>query len=531
MFITQRQELAIRLLYFFLPWPLSKLLPPNLGRLFFGPGGLPSSYFLDSLPFSIDTPGTDPNIPIYPDILPGEIPVSTDTPSEPVLPVSSSGLPQPPASQLPVITPEPISSIPRYESVPAKVIPTSFTLPSSKSPVRPSAFVSSRGRGGSEAVSIFMPLPGTPGKVSEIPFKQSLPKISPQKSLFSSSRGRGGSVSTSIFMPLPGRKLSPATVSIKQPLPYQAGDKSRQTTLIKSISYKNTTPRMQRLLSMSNRHVLINPTQGLSMQQSSFVSGHSYTNLVRAFKPQASFPFGHTGGARGGSYSISYFGNLMPFGVPLFDSYRTIQPNAAGGGAAYLWNPADKSDHITISGGGRTALIDSSASGTCANPGLNGVRSDKSYSTGLVYWEILVDTFNAGTGLYFGIVTGAYNICDAFCGSPEQCLYSCIYSGLAAGGCFNSGLINISFYRAYSGDTIQFAHNVPAGKIYFGKNNTWYSNKTPDDANGPLFSGLGSGPWFIFLGGADSNHQGILCSLSSHFSYTCPSGYTPIGEA
>jgi hypothetical protein len=76
------------------------------------------------------------------------------------------------------------------------------------------------------------------------------------------------------------------------------------------------------------------------MQQSSFVSGHSYTNLVRAFKPQASFPFGHTGGARGGSYSITYNASLMPFGNSIFGNpYLSSRLNQTAAPTGFSFDP------------------------------------------------------------------------------------------------------------------------------------------------------------------------------------------------
>jgi hypothetical protein len=202
------------------------------------------------------------------------------------------------------------------------------------------------------------------------------------------------------------------------------------------------------------------------MQQSSFVTGNSYTNLVRAFKPQASFPFGHTGGARGGSYSISYNANLITPGNSIFDSIYKNPSTGISGGTPVTLDPNWNTPGVYNFTGGN--LI----TGPCAGPYEN-VRATVSHTTLKRYWEVTPSGSNIDY-TRIGIQSSAWTNPSPPNNATHCVTYYCFAKETFCGTHVTYGLA----------DVIGIAWDIPNRLIWFRKNGTWINDNTPDSGLG-----------------------------------------------
>jgi len=112
MAITKR-EFAVKLLFWLLPWPISRALPRSLRIYYFGPGAGPPPGFYDYW----GVPGfywPDPEIPIDPDLFP-DIPDDIFNPVDPVDPT--------PPDDWPDLPPGPVNPSDPFTPGPGPVIP------------------------------------------------------------------------------------------------------------------------------------------------------------------------------------------------------------------------------------------------------------------------------------------------------------------------------------------------------------------------------------------------------------------------
>jgi hypothetical protein len=102
------------------------------------------------------------------------------------------------------------------------------------------------------------------------------------------------------------------------------------------------------------------------------------------------------------------------------------------------------------------------------------------------------------------------------------------YVWRAMGSTINNG--NFASYgtAASNGDVIACAFDVDAGKIWFGKNGTWFNSSSPSAGTSPAFSGFTGTVMPIFgLGTASAGFDGngSINFGQRAFAYTAPSGF------
>ncbi len=137
------------------------------------------------------------------------------------------------------------------------------------------------------------------------------------------------------------------------------------------------------------------------------------------------------------------------------------------------WNPSDKGASITLSGGNLSAA---------GNTSWNTVRATTSKAEGKWYWESKV---TAVDDQVVGFADGTAGTLSTFCGSLGV---SC---GLVrTGATVVSGMTNVNAGGAFTtNDYVNLAIDFDAGKIWIGKNGTYFASGNP---------AAGTNPWVTF---------------------------------
>ena len=77
-----------------------------------------------------------------------------------------------------------------------------------------------------------------------------------------------------------------------------------------------------------------------------------------------------------------------------------------------------------------------------------------------------------------------------------------------------------------SSDTAQCAFDADTGKIYWGKNNTWFNSGNPETGANPAFSGIDMTKEYLFTWHVYGNNNNVSVNFGSQgFTYTPPAGF------
>jgi hypothetical protein len=193
------------------------------------------------------------------------------------------------------------------------------------------------------------------------------------------------------------------------------------------------------------------------------------------------------------------------------------------------FNPSDKSADITLSGGNLTATVGGS--------GYDSVRTTQGLSSGKWYWEFKYTTVSTADAMW-GIANSTMSLNN--------------YVGLDANGwgnymptgnkLFNG--TNVAYGTAQAvNDTLMVALDMDNGKIWYGKNCTWFNSGDPTAGTNPAFSSGITGTMYptlsltnpnVTVGTANFGASAFGCSVPSGFNagvYTGSptSGYQSLG--
>jgi len=82
-----------------------------------------------------------------------------------------------------------------------------------------------------------------------------------------------------------------------------------------------------------------------------------------------------------------------------------------------------------------------------------------------------------------------------------------------------------------SSDTAQCAFDADTGKIYWGKNNTWFNSGNPETGANPAFSGIDMTKEWLFTWHVYGNNNNVSVNFGSQgFTYTPPSGFKALSS-
>lgn len=176
------------------------------------------------------------------------------------------------------------------------------------------------------------------------------------------------------------------------------------------------------------------------------------------------------------------------------------------------WNPSDIGSGVVLSNGNLTATV--------PQLGARSVRANIGVSSGKHYWEFLCTETD---GSRWGIATALATLFDP----PGSDVNGYGYYYLNSGYYYNNTYFVVADGVApVDTNILMLALDLDNGKLWWGKNGTWYNSGNPATGVNPQVTGL-SGTYFpIFGGGIISSAPVCTANFGgSAFTYTPPDGF------
>ena len=180
------------------------------------------------------------------------------------------------------------------------------------------------------------------------------------------------------------------------------------------------------------------------------------------------------------------------------------------------WDPATAGSHIVLSNGNLTAT--GSAGGVN-----NSVRGTTSQNTGKWYFEILIggSTFNEQIGVATSALVGS----SGLGGGSDNGSARPTDGSTAVASSFS--LVNATGVTWAAGDTMTFAVDFDAGKIWISKNSTWCASGNPTSGTNPWATFTPNIRLFPAFSTASSTTDAATLHTSvSTIVYSPPTGFT-----
>jgi len=186
---------------------------------------------------------------------------------------------------------------------------------------------------------------------------------------------------------------------------------------------------------------------------------------------------------------------------------------------AFTWNPDDKHHSIELSDGNLVAkhIWEGHSSGT--------VRATGGASSGKWYWELqhLGGCDFAYCIGYYGIALASHPLIDGVGATEESYCFT-----NHGNGAYKKHAAGLEAYGVpiTEGDVIMVALDLDSGKVWWGKNGTWFENGDPVAGTNPAYTGL-SGCFYpavsFYLYGTKAKAR----FWKNHLSFTPPAGFRP----
>lgn len=188
-----------------------------------------------------------------------------------------------------------------------------------------------------------------------------------------------------------------------------------------------------------------------------------------------------------------------------------------------VWSPIDRGDTgLDVTNGNLGYTISNAASGFC--------RASFSASTGKFYWELTAGANWTASPQHGISPVSAVNTGDATSGGGygfESAATSRLFANGAATGNYGS--------QINSGDVLMIAVDFDAGKIWYGRNGSWFGSPAGDPAAGTNQSQtISTGVTYAPMFGRDSSNATTTNYANfgqRAFSYTPPSGFKALNTA
>jgi hypothetical protein len=144
-------------------------------------------------------------------------------------------------------------------------------------------------------------------------------------------------------------------------------------------------------------------------------------------------------------------------------------------------------------------------------------------TTGKWYWEGLLTT-QTDSQQYFGVANSSFNLALTV-GEDANSWGMTVQSNSSNGKAQHNNVQSSSYATFGNGDICMVAYDMATGKIWFGRNGTWFNSGAPASGTGEIYSNL-SGTIVPMLCN-DINSGGVLQVNFGQrpFAYTAPSGY------
>ena len=214
--------------------------------------------------------------------------------------------------------------------------------------------------------------------------------------------------------------------------------------------------------------------------------------------------------------------NWTPSGISLangstYDSMTDVPTLTSATAANYaVLNPIylTNSSNTTTNGN----LTFSAVTGSTSN-----VLSTMAISNGSWYMELTMTATTGNGGAGFGPTSVNYYGTRILSGGSGYGVY---FTGqvVAAG-------VSGTTYTAFttSGDIMMLAFDATNGKLYAGRNGTWFNSGNPSAGTGAVLTGIPSNTYYFGVeGGGGSTITGSMNFGQQPFAYTQPTGFTAL---
>jgi hypothetical protein len=199
---------------------------------------------------------------------------------------------------------------------------------------------------------------------------------------------------------------------------------------------------------------------------------------------------------------------LSPSGVSYYSSWSNVI-SKTDAVAPVVWNASDKTAGMTLTNGSLTGA-DSSG-----HP--DSVRASRGASSGKVYWELRIDA--SGGNMRIGVADSSASLTAFWSDGIHDAAYD-KNGPLAYNGTSNN-------YATFTtGDTIQFALDATAKKLWVGKNNTWQNGDPAAGTSGQAMASISTPILPAYQG--EFGSQATAHFTTGSFTYTPPSGFAAL---
>lgn len=186
---------------------------------------------------------------------------------------------------------------------------------------------------------------------------------------------------------------------------------------------------------------------------------------------------------------------------------------------AFTWNPDDKHSSIELLDGNLVAkhINEGYASGT--------VRATGGASSGKWYWEIqhIHGDCTSHCFTQFGIALASHALSRQVGYSAESyCYYNCDTEGRKV----HSSNVESYGTTLADGDIVMVALDLDSGKIWWGKNGTWFEGGDPATGANPAYTGI-SGYFYPAISFDKYGTRAKARFWKNHMSFTPPTGFRP----
>jgi hypothetical protein len=179
-------------------------------------------------------------------------------------------------------------------------------------------------------------------------------------------------------------------------------------------------------------------------------------------------------------------------------------------------NPLDRSSNITTSNGN----LDFAGSGNS----FSRIRASVAMTTGKWYAEFVINTEGAPSRIQGGIM-GQSSGLTSYLGTDAKSwsMYESSTNILKVNN--NSTSTLASSNSLDPGDVQMFAYDADAGKLWFGKNGSWFASGNPAGGTNETFSSVSGEPMFFASSAYNTSDTGTWNFGQRPFAYTAPSGF------
>jgi hypothetical protein len=189
--------------------------------------------------------------------------------------------------------------------------------------------------------------------------------------------------------------------------------------------------------------------------------------------------------------------------------------------AVTIWNTADKSANVTVSGADSLTVTTTSAT-------LGGARATNSITTAKTYFEVLLNT-QTGTNFVIGWANATASLAAIIGGDKNGVSELLVNSGVFF---FNNANLGTAIGNAATGQTVCIAFDPVAKLIWARINNGFWNNSASADpatgVGGASVSTINAGPYFPAFSANASGASLTAKFGATDFNYAIPAGFSAL---